>query len=218
MIGSGTIDTLAGSYAVTNSPSASSLNIERSGKGGVHVAISQTNQVGQQGVLGKISTAIAAWMQVNPDDDYYFSKWSRVTKVGNGGTIDELIVCDGGTTNYMFRAYNGGQLSGVGGSQYNLQASNQLGIQHRVVDSLVHSGAVPATYSGAYFDIWGASFAGAGAANKGESRITYRTYMEDRTRSGRTYAQVLAADQKLQAIAFAAGGRYYNDTFTAPLA
>lgn len=48
------------------------------------------------------------------------------------------------------------------------------------------------------------------------SHIFYRFYIEDLTVSGRSYATVDALDLALFTAAFAAGGRYYNDTFTSP--
>lgn len=48
--------------------------------------------------------------------------------------------------------------------------------------------------------------------NKAASRVLYRWYLEDLTVSGRTYAEVLAADYALYQQAFGVGGRYYGDT------
>ncbi|MEW5810252.1 MAG: hypothetical protein AB1925_12440 [Actinomycetota bacterium] len=49
------------------------------------------------------------------------------------------------------------------------------------------------------------------------SFIFYRSYLEDLTVSGRTFAQVSAIDQALfTKEVLTAGGRYYNDTFTDP--
>jgi hypothetical protein len=56
----------------------------------------------------------------------------------------------------------------------------------------------------------------AGAGPGEGSRIMYRVYLEDLTISGRTAATVQAADVALQTVAFASGGAFYNDTYTAP--
>lgn len=55
-----------------------------------------------------------------------------------------------------------------------------------------------------------------GYKNNAPSFVFYRTYLEDLTLSGRTYAQVSAADLALYNAAFGAGGRYAGDTFTDP--
>lgn len=59
------------------------------------------------------------------------------------------------------------------------------------------------------------SFGTAKEANP--SVIFYRSYLEDLTISGRSYAEVAAIDNALfTEDCLTAGGRYYNDTFTAP--
>lgn len=46
--------------------------------------------------------------------------------------------------------------------------------------------------------------------------MIYRVYIEDLTVSGRTYAQVDSIDFALWQAAFAAGGKFYGDTYTDP--
>lgn len=61
------------------------------------------------------------------------------------------------------------------------------------------------------------SYTGATYRNKQNSVILYRAYIEDLTVSGRTYAEVDALDYALYQAAFAAGGRYFGDTYTDPV-
>lgn len=44
----------------------------------------------------------------------------------------------------------------------------------------------------------------------------YRLYIEDMTVSGRDYAEVEAIDLAAYTREFAAGGKFYGDTFTTP--
>lgn len=53
---------------------------------------------------------------------------------------------------------------------------------------------------------------------KAESTIFYRFYAEDLTVSGSTFDQVNALDKQLYDEAFAVGGKFYNDSYTAPAA
>ena len=54
-------------------------------------------------------------------------------------------------------------------------------------------------------------------ANKLHSWILYRTYVEDLSVSGRTYAEVDALDYALyEKHVLTADGRYYGDTYTDP--
>jgi hypothetical protein len=64
--------------------------------------------------------------------------------------------------------------------------------------------------------IFGNGGSGSALTNQCPSDIFYRGYCEDLTVSGRTYADVDALDKALWDAAFAAGGRFAGDTFTAP--
>lgn len=63
-------------------------------------------------------------------------------------------------------------------------------------------------------------FSGAPSANQAwngcPSFVVYRYYIEDLSKSGRTYEQVKAIDEAEHAKAFSEGGRFYGDTWSDP--
>lgn len=83
----------------------------------------------------------------------------------------------------------------------------------------------PALFASNHFKLFGVAAAGPYGSTTGtggsgvwlSSRALYRSYIEDLTVSGRTYAQVDALDHALfTREVLTAGGRYFGDTFTDP--
>ncbi len=96
----------------------------------------------------------------------------------------------GAPNNYQFT------MNGYRGTKPSLSQTFKIG-----------SGIVP-PYSG--------SISANQAINAGPSFIVYRIYIEDLKLSGRTFAEVKAIDDAEHAKAFAAGGRFYGDTWSNP--
>jgi len=226
------VDATSGAFTLLGSnDNSQAFARERTPKGGLHVAASQTNQ-GTDNQYNSIdsSRAAKAWLLANPSHSYYFSFWDTVTKpaVDTGNTPPQMVfntLLGGGTSNY-FTVMNFKDTVNnlpVSGNANRLGYVDSQGTPNSLGNRFRNMGINQAT--GAFSGLLGAAFiAGQTGAwsqaatygNKSASRIWYRAYVEDLTLSGRTYADVSSQDQALWAAAFGAGGRYNGDTYTAP--
>lgn len=212
-----------------NSKSANNANwlLERTSKGGIHGIIKQNsgNTIENQLVFNG-PLAVRNYILNNPNNNYYISLWSKVTKpaIASPAVQSPFHFCVN-SSNGFFNSQSG-VLSDAGGNR-----SNYVGIPS-VFDTDIVAGTnrfVSAQYSGIVnagsplgtsnqielglgaFGPWGFF-----TTDKGASRVLYRAYIEDLTVSGRTAAQVSAIDQDLFNTAFSLGGKFYNDTYTNP--
>lgn len=201
---------------------AGALITERSGKGGLHLILSQTNNnVNYQGFAISGKAALVDYLMANPDHTYYYSMWDRLTKVAITNAPD-LMLIGSNTSSGLFALQVGDgrdMPTGSGGENRDPSSGfNALGNRFRSIVSSAHTGGTTGwsahLFGGGVYGPYGPIAATYG--NKSPSRILYRTYLEDLTVSGRTYAQVQSLDYALWQAAMGTGGRYYGDTFTAP--
>jgi hypothetical protein len=215
ILGSGNRTTL--SPVIANLTMDATGKIEFTGKKGLHVITSQTAPNGAgKGMVINLPAAFTAYMINNSTHKFYFSLWHRNTRIGLN--VNEAHFALGGSTSHymalMMVNGNAGITTGGGGS-YLSNGANALGISHRVICTTGVVGS-PSTGSTNQLPFGNKGWASAFTANLASSWILYKFYIEDLNVSGRTYAQVLALDQSLNAAAFAAGGQFYNDTYTDP--
>lgn len=205
---------------------------ERSGKGGLHSIQTQTNGVVNVGTGIRAKGQIESFLAANNGHQYYYSRWERVTRVAatlGAGPSEAMI--GSSTNNYLFyfqpasNPNSFGPPDIVGGARrgyfFDPTQPNTPGNRFQALSWQGATGTIPSASAGYQTRLsqhgmiapWQSSTA---FLNNAASRIVYRLYLEDLTVSGRTYAQVQAADYALYQAAFAAGGRYAGDTFTAP--
>lgn len=222
MLGSGTANTLAS--AMVNKIQAADGTGERTPKGGLHVAMRRdTNTNNDRGAYIDCASAIKSYVLANyATHQFYLSLWSRLTRAALSGGNRKAVIGYGGKFAIEF------DLDFVAGGTSAVGPNSLLGSRHpgNVVGNWFYNGANPSWYGSAPVNvteagiasmIWGNVREGAAAwNNKASSDVFYRSYVEDLTVSGRTYAEVDAIDYALWQAAFAAGGKFYGDTFTNP--
>jgi hypothetical protein len=203
---------------------------ERTPKGGVHVIVSQTNDTvngNYKGILGK--PALQAYITANRGHSFYISQWARWTRSATVTSTQAPIRGGIGTggTNYvtqLLQAMNTGTMQSAPtplGSFYDppVPTLGVTGNSFRADGAIGPGPGAVTSLLGIALNLWGLGGSYSNAAtygNKSGSYIAYRSYIEDLTISGRTFAQVQAADYALYQAAFGAGGRYAGDTWTAP--
>lgn len=205
--------------------------VERSSKGGVAVILSTTNNVSNAGFAVNLPPAIVTYMQANASHSFYFSTWHRVTRretpAGTNYPIAALVTptaayAMGTLTNGFQTPYNLG--FGTWTTDINTTSPyTSLGPYLRIVSGTplpaAFGSADPATVD-RY--VWQCGNYGMGnrtgsQVGKTGSRVFYRSYCEDLTVSGRTFAAAAAADKAEYAAAvLTSGGRYHGDTSTDP--
>lgn len=205
--------------------------IDRSAKGGVNVCMSQATQTGtgkgfevrRQTLAGN---PLLQYLYANRTHNFYFSQWERITRIGlttnpelgeaaiyafssGSPTTTCLLNLNRTTTvNATLGSNNVPALPQAVGNSFRSggfggwTATGQPTGAADIIAGLLAVGQRPALYA-------------AGPVNRSRSAIMYRAYLEDLTASGRTYAEVQAMDKALFDQAFAIGGRFYGDTFTA---
>jgi hypothetical protein len=215
-LGSGDAASLAMIH--TDNHQTADATFEMTPKGGLHRMYSQVGNTanGRQSNF-EMPPALEAYLLANPGHSYYLSDWTRITRMAASGGLTQLsmISASASTSNYLVTlqdtvALPGGTLS---------PPAIALGPRFRAATATGWTGTPAASAASLQGPIAMAGNGGAFASiinNKCGSYILYRTYLEDLTVSGRSYAKVLEQDQALYAAAFAAGGRFYGDTFTAP--
>jgi len=112
---------------------------------------------------------------------------------------------------YMSGAGNAGKASGLSNV---IGGANAVANRYSSMRASAGAGDTIAIAGGSI--IFGNNGSSSALTNQCPSDIFYRGYCEDLTVSGRSYADVDALDKALWDAAFAAGGRFAGDTFTAP--
>lgn len=230
-VAAATQDALKAVTSIGGAVSPSTLIMERSGKGGLHGIVTQTNMVGTATVVRLIAAdLIKEYLLGNWTNSYYFSMWHRPTRRADNTSLGanasspkfEITANVAPTTNYLgYYNSNGGYFPQAGAAigRADLPGIDTLANTFMAGASAGFTGTPPTTLGAVTADVgWGllVGYQSAPWLNKAGSHILYRFYMEDLTVSGRTYAQVQAQDYALFQAAFGAGGRYAGDTFTAP--
>lgn len=210
--------------------------IERTALGGLHVAPIQSAPIPQyQGFNIELPDAIMAYLVDNPDHDYYFSQWRLLTRPAAASDPDAA------------KTFAGIEASGAGGFLLLTQSSaqerpltsnrngrtilgsdrNEVGFCSFATDGPYTPGSSPEPTDAQYVSGLARSVAQFGTVNRQnafsplaaalQSWAFYRFYIEDRTVSGRSFAEVDAINTQLATEAgLAALGRFYDDSYTAP--
>lgn len=206
--------------------------IERTSKGGVHVCMSQSTHTGTAkgfAVRKQLSATspLLQYLYANRDHDFYFSRWAFNTRLGQttNPELAEAAIYSysaGNNTNGLI------QLNRTGGVNRSLGIKDVPAVPQGIGPSFRSAGMDGWSASGrptSAGDIIAAFMAvgqqpslfNAAPVNKSRSSIEYRCYLEDRTASGRSHAEVEDIDETLKEQAFAEGGRFFNDVFTPPI-
>lgn len=206
---------------------------ERTGKGGLHFILSQAGDLGASvGAEIMMPTALRTYLAAHPSHAYYISTWTRLTKVAqnvvSGVTYKPATMTiqstASSTSNYLgyFDKDDNSPLAAsakrLGSVQSN--GANTLGNSFRAIAVDGWTGTLPSVASDIRqgMVIAGArgAYGGLAASAGAPSFALYRLYIEDMTVSGRDYAEVEAIDLAAYTREFAAGGKFYGDTFTTP--
>ncbi|MBF7010596.1 hypothetical protein QUC32_13005 [Novosphingobium resinovorum] len=223
------IDAASGALTMTGVADQAGIIIsERTPRGGLHTIVSQTNDTVNANFKGiQAKTALANYITANRGHSFYVSQWRRITRgatapstqsairggIGNGGTNYITQLLQAHTTGSMQSAVNpiasftDMPVPNVGSTGLVFNADGAAG---------PGNGNTALVIALNYWGLAGSYGSAATYGNKSASYVAYRSYIEDLTVSGRTFEQVRALDYALYQAAFAAGGRYAGDTFTAP--
>lgn len=230
LLGVGEVQTAMKVIAVS-ADSPTLFKKERTLKGGIHGIVTQSGaQASAQMYFMCASDSIRNYVRDNPTHTFYFSLWQRITRKALASPASQapFYFTNGvsATTNYRFHMQGGQPFPSATspsvwrGSKVDPAASDKdvandtnrftsLAVQGNSGNGPV--GTDPIALGVGTYSAWNALNYNAGA-----SRIIYRAYIEDLTVSGRTYAEVEAIDYALYQEAFAPGGKFYGDTYTAP--
>jgi hypothetical protein len=209
-------------------PNVSFPLVERTSKKGIHFIKSQVNDTTPTANAEvTMPTAIFNYVSANLNHSYYFSTWQYFTRAFTtfGAPYPGIAGILNNTSNLLF-SWQPGSANTIGGFAPQGTGSKYLGASTTGSGGMTTGASIQQAavsgYSGAnttisnqfyFFGGQGGPYSG---LHIGGSQILYRTYLEDLTVSGRTYAQVKAIDDTLYATATAPGGKINGDTFTAP--
>lgn len=236
LIASQTQASLAGSFYKDAAFSSTLALAERSLKGGIHGIVTQSAWTASNFQMAALlASPIYDYIRNNPTRAMFISVWGRLTRQGsqsastNSGGFASINRFSGSNVGPWMLAWTSAQLlpntgrlgtrsTGVptgfpstgtpGPMQYNIAAPSP--------DTAGNAYSTPDQRNIAHWGR-GAGESGASFDNKWPSWLWYRTYVEDLTSSGRSYAAVDALDTALfTQHVLTAGGRYFGDTFTAP--
>lgn len=223
ILGSGTSSSLAGVVTSTNPTEASKSLVERTTKLGVHQIISLVAQTVANNWIVSLPTPIRDYLYAHrTDHSFYFSMWHKVTRPGIANSANQSpIHYASNTVNYLFFAQSGlptsagsnkrSYPSGIGDP--NVAAGQERFLN---INPTAQTGAGVSNGNNIDFGLGNFGSWQAFNLNKCSSRIIYRVYVEDLTVSGRSYATVDAIDYAMYQAAFTSGGKFYDDTYTAP--
>lgn len=219
---------------------------EKTGKGGLHVIMSQTSgtNANKKGAQLGLPLSIRSYLAANPNNKLGVWIWRRKTRqaVSAGAPRQRLqFAARQNDLQYPYHTDQSAALAltfgdaadtfynpGNASDYYTLSvAESALNVPGRLAGavkggwSLASGKTVPT--SGADLmalysmgNVGGGSNDAASNNNSSDSYVIYRMYVEDLTVSGRTPAAVDAIDKAMFDTAFATGGRFNSDTFTDP--
>lgn len=223
---------------------ASSLDIEITPKGGIHVmypqSLSLTSLEDYFVLLSTNSSAIQNYIDsvsgaASGNNNIYISTWQRCTRGAvNSGAYTRPWISYGDTNDYLFQWRHTGYPAPAGITDYYLSPANWNFKTEPNVDTPLYADfAVDSPWTVGDGDgenqpvYWAITGHGpfvnseggwiTASRNVAESRVIYRIYVEDLTVSGRTYAEVSALDRALFTEAFSVGGVFYGDTWSDPV-
>ncbi|NCM96160.1 MAG: hypothetical protein GW948_02250 [Rhodobacterales bacterium] len=208
--------------------------IERSTKGGLHVAVRQSSGIAaNQGYNIEVPESVMAYMIANPTHNYYYSQWRRLTRasLSEGTGAKALMAVENNTTGgFVLMSQTAGQerptlANRIGRSMLGA-GQNVLGNTADMIAGPYTAGTSATPTTEQYASGRARSLAQFGSvllqnswsaiAAQLQSWVFYRAYVEDLTLSGRTFAEVSAIDSALWTAAFGTGGVFAGDSHTAP--
>lgn len=241
-IGSGSESTLAPVWQLGASWASPSVGVvERSGKGGLHVILAASALRGTNKGCGiRPPQPVVDWIVANPTHDYYVSIWMKITRFGNESehtvgysanatpnALSAVLASIGGSPGGCYPT--GAARIGFRRTRDKWRPADDAAVTAPFADAIMANIAVdsytgtPNTSGSTAQSTMMAFGAGAfgpfngGAGGMMSSKLLWRSYMEDLTVSGRTYAQVDALDfAEYTKQCLTSGGRYYGDTYTDP--
>lgn len=206
---------------------------ERTSKGGLHVIHSQDPVQNPDGAGGTayatilIPLPVKNYLFTNMSHLYFHSLWFRTTRAFRTGQVvwhsaiatntsasgrDMVRISSGQTATSINNYQSVGardDATTVGAGSYGVRRAVVTGSGFRSTAPTSGAGILGYLFSvGNYGTVNGYQ----NAANGSASGVFYRSYLEDLTVSGRTYAQAEAADAAAFEAAFGPGGRYAGDT------
>lgn len=225
VLGSGTQSSLSATVAVNSGTAANQFFLERTPKGGIHGIVSQVGQTGANQFILSAPAAVNTYVRTNKAHSFFWSAWWKVTRntIGTGNAAPQSLMEFADNTSAYIMYTSNGQFNGPGAPNGSVIGSRSPANPETTIAlgsaCLVNGGTTGYNGAGptANFE-FGVGNYGAWTGfnqNKSPSRILYRCYFEDLTVSGRTYAQCDAIDNAMFTAAFASGGKFFGDTYTA---
>lgn len=203
-------------------PSALQNTSERSGKGGLHIAVSQTSALASGvGAALVLPQWLINYILANPTHIYYMSQWQRLTRAVAAGTnaIGYAVVKPaGGAFDHLISINNNGVLgSNIAGYRVGNDLGPQLLNEAAGNNGITNVGDTVGFRSAARWGRLSPLNTAAADQLRLPSYVWYRSYVEDLTVSGRSYSQVNAADlARFNEEMVTSGGSFYADNFTPP--
>lgn len=204
--------------------SGSEITAKRSSKKGLHLDPVQVALTAGNYAAFRLPAALAEYIWKNPGHSYYLSQWNRFTRLASGSGVPPFTsTIHSGSTAYLGSLYS--NTTSTNTYPTNVNGADKLLGQRK--ETLTPNTATLTSVSTAGWV--GTLPASAGTINAlplmlgavGAVRspmvqpalVNYRSYFEDLTVSGRTYAQVDALDNaRFTAECLTVGGRYYGDS------
>lgn len=196
--------------------------VERSAKGGLHVAERWGSGVSNHVVALNMISNLRSYLDANQGHNLYLATWGKFTREPDPSLAQVLhssVSGASGTRLGLGKLPSTGALTGAPGSTdprrlgFRADVSGGAAYQAIAAQGVPSSGwaiphAAPVLRLGPV---------GSAQVNKSAGYLLWWLYLEDLTESGRTFAQVDALvhsyyDQQV----LATTGRYYGDTYTAP--
>ena len=218
----------------TARPNSAQFKSERTPKGGIHGIVTQGGgQTAAESYSLDGPKAVSDYILAHPTHQYYFSLWSLITRAGLASPAAQspfhFTNGLGATTNHLFHMQGGVPSPGFASAPsfrgvkaaptYTDHTGASIVVPMKRFGSIGVQGFVGnAPIAADRIQLGVGAFGGWNSLNFNvcPSRIIYRAYGEDLTVSGRAYAEVEALDCALFLEAFAPGGKFYGDTYTAP--
>ncbi|EIU7556194.1 hypothetical protein L6F17_001279, partial [Providencia rettgeri] len=216
--------------------------IERTSKGGLHVAPEASKNIRYVGAAVSVPKAIVDYICNNQNHNFYFSQWGRITRAaGSNGawypymnihrSHDAATFPNGGavsighTTEFLTPlaqnriGYETNNVNSVAARYVSIagkpEAMKAAGVTGMSPDDYVDEQYRSVALLGAYDE--NAAFYSYSRKYELPAWVFYRAYIEDLTVSGRTWDEVNAIDKAMyEKEVMTQGGRYFGDTFTAP--
>jgi hypothetical protein len=224
VIGGGTESSLAGVFENTLVGQPTMGLVERSSKFGLAVIASQVgNDTSNRHAGVALPSDIVSYILTQtPGHAFYVSVWGRLTRSATA-SIDSIgyLGSTVNANNHAFVLYKQPAFSPSSGSAFvgGRSVPNSLStgnfFRNVAFDEFTGTESSLGSTSGAFWLGQRGIFSSL-QRNGASSGIIYRIFIEDLNVSGRSYATLDAADKAAFDLAFASGGRFYNDTFTNP--